>query len=340
MFRIWLSINMTSSLAAVGAEAQRAETLGGDVVMLADVAFDAFLGAQAAIQTTRHVEVAISGLVAFARSPMVTAVASWNLAALSGGRFRLGLSALVPSMLVGKYSVPWEPPAPRMREYIGALRAIHASWQTDVPLHYDGKCYRLNRQNSWTRPAPIEHPDIPIHLGAIGPRMSFVAGECARGLLTHPTNAARRYVSEVVLPRVTEGAEKGGRSIEQFELVVTPLCATGRTVAEVAAHREKNRELLGTLLSTPQYWPTLELHGWRSTGERLRELWREGRADLMPAQLTEEMLDTLMVTAPYDRLARALRERFEGLAHGICLRLSADVTHDAAFARVIRELQE
>lgn len=41
MFRIWLSINMTSSLAAVGAEAQRAETLGGDVVMLADVAFDA-----------------------------------------------------------------------------------------------------------------------------------------------------------------------------------------------------------------------------------------------------------------------------------------------------------
>lgn len=103
---------------------------------------------------------------------------------------------------------------------------------------------------------------------------------------------------------------------------------------------KKNRELLGTLLSTPQYWPTLELHGWRSTGERLRELWREGRADLMPAQLTEEMLDTLMVTAPHDQLARALRERFEGLAHGICLRLSADVTHDAAFARVIRELQE
>ena len=239
MFRVWLSINMTSSLAAVGVEARRAEMLGGDVVMLADVAFDAFLGAQAAIQTTRRVEVAISGLVAFARSPMVTAVASWNLAALSGGRFRLGLSALVPSMLTGKYSVPWEPPAPRMREYIGALRAIYASWQTDVPLHYDGKYYRLNRQNAWTRPAPIEHPDIPIHLGAIGPRMSFVAGECARGLLTHPTNAARRYVSEVVLPRVTEGAEKGGRSIEQFELVVTPFCATGKTVAEVAAHREK-----------------------------------------------------------------------------------------------------
>lgn len=340
MFRVWISMDMRLPLAEVSAQARRAETLGCDVVMLADVAFDAFLGAQAAILATKQVQVATSGLVCFARSPMVTAVASWNLAALSGGRFRLGLSALVPPMLVGKYSVPWHPPAPRMREYIGALKAIHDSWQTDIPLRYEGQYYRLNRQNWWTRPAPIEHPDIPIHLGAIGPHMCVVAGECARGLLTHPTNVGPRYVREVVIPQVAKGAQRAGRSTEDFELVVTPQYATGTTASEIAAQRERCRGLLATLLSTPQYWPTLELYGWRATGERLLGLWREGRQDLMPAELTEEMLDVLVVTAPYDRLAQALKDRFGNIARGMCIRLPPDSANDATLGRVIRELQE
>lgn len=340
MFRIWLSLDMQLPLAAIEGEARRAESLGGDVVMLADVAFDAFLGAQAAILATRHVRVAISGLVSFARSPMVTAVASWNLAALSGGRFQLGLSALVPQMLVGKYSVPWQPPAPRMREYIGALRAIHASWQTDVPLRYEGRYYRLNRQNSWTRPAPIEHPDVPIHLGAVGPHMCAVAGECTGGLLTHPTNAEPRYLQEVVHPQIARGAQRASRSVDGFELVTTPLCATGPTAAEAESQRQKNRQMLATLLSTPQYWPTLELHGWKATGERLLELWRAGRQDMMAAQLTDEMLDLLVPTAPYDQLARLLRDRYDGIATGICFRLPAGRQNDAALGRLIQELRE
>ena len=137
MFWIWLALDMNLPLGAIGEHARRAEALGCDVVTLPDVAFDALLGAQAAIQATGRVAVATSGLVCFARSPMVTAVASWNLAAISAGRFRLGLSSLVPPMLVGRFSVPWQP-APRMREYIGSLRAIFASWQDDVPLCYEG----------------------------------------------------------------------------------------------------------------------------------------------------------------------------------------------------------
>lgn len=340
MFRVWLAIDMNLPLAAIGAQARRAEALGCDVVTLADVAFDALLGAQAAIQATERIEVATSGLVCFARSPMVTAVASWNLAALSGGRFRLGLSSLVPPMLVGKYSVPWQPPAPRMQEYLGSLRAIYDSWQDSKALRFEGRYYRFTRQNWWTRPAPIEHPDIPIHLGAIGPRMSAVAGECARGLLTHPTNSDARYVREVMLRNVGTGMQRSGRDSRDFELVVSPMCATGGTDAEVALQRDKHREMLAINLSTPQYWPTLELHGWRSTGERLRELWREGRPDLMASQLTDEMLDVLMPAAPWPRLARVLRERYEGLARGVCLLLPVDATHDAALGRVIRELQE
>lgn len=340
MFQVWLALDMNLPLAEVGRQAQRAEALGCDVVTLPDVACDALLGAQAAIAATRRIAVATSGLVCFARSPMVTAVASWNLAGLSGGRFRLGLSPLVAPMLTKKYGMPWHPPAPRMREYIGALRAIYASWQTDVPLQYEGRYYRLTRQNWWTRPAPLEHPDIPIHLGAIGPQMSSVAGECARGLLTHPTNSDPRYLREVMLGRIGLGAQRSGRSLQDFTLVAGPFCATGATPAEVGAQREKYRELLATNLSTPNYWPTLELHGWQAIGERLRALVREGRWNQLAAEVNDEMLEELLPTAPWPRLGRELRERYTGLAQGICLALPADPQHDVALGRVVRELQE
>ncbi|MBP8925241.1 MAG: LLM class flavin-dependent oxidoreductase [Pseudomonadales bacterium] len=340
MFQIWLALDMNLPLGAIGEHARRAEALGCDVVTLPDVAYDAFLGAQAAIQATGRIAVATSGLVCFARSPMVTAVASWNLAAISAGRFRLGLSSLVPPMLVGRFSVPWHPPAPRMREYIGSLQAIFASWQDDIPLRYEGQHYRFTRQNSWTRPSPIAHPDIPIHLGAIGPQMSALAGECTRGVLTHPTNTAARYIRDVTLERIAQGARRAERSAGSAELVVSPMCATGRTAGEVREQREKCRELLAISLSTPQYWPTLELFGWRETGERLRQLVRENRWDLLSSQIHDEMLDVLVPTARWEELARVLRERFDGLASGICLPLPLDAADDEALGLVIRELQE
>ncbi len=103
---------------------------------------------------------------------------------------------------------------------------------------------------------------------------------------------------------------------------------------------ENSRELLAINLSTPQYWPTLELYGWRETGERLRQLVRENRRDLLSSQIHDEMLDVLVPTAGWDELARVLRERFDGLASGICLPLPLDAADDPALARVIRELQE
>ncbi|MBK7170219.1 MAG: LLM class flavin-dependent oxidoreductase [Gammaproteobacteria bacterium] len=62
----------------------------------------------------------------------------------------------------------------------------------------------------------MAHPDIPIHLGAIGPQMSTLAGECTRGVLTHPTNTSARYIREVMLECVAQGAARHGRA----ELVV------------------------------------------------------------------------------------------------------------------------
>lgn len=337
--QVWLALDMNLELADIPAQARRAEALGCDVITLADVAHDALLGAQAVIGATSHVDVATSGLVCFARSPMITALGAWNLAALSQGRFRLGLSALVPQMLIGKYSVPWHPPAARMREYIGALHALWRSWQCDEPLQFEGTYYRLNRQNTWSRPRPLADPRIRLHLGALGPLMTMLAGSHADGLLTHPCATTLRYVSEVTRPRLHEGEHAAGRTAGSTALIAAPLVATGHDDVEVRAQREQCRRVLATNLSTPQYWGPLALCGRQAVGERLRARVREGQWDLLAAELDDEMLDELLPAAPWSRLADQLLRRFAGVVDGICLQLPVDSRSDAELARVIGALR-
>ena len=339
MFRIWLALDPELPLAEVAAAARRAEALGADCVTVADMAHDALLAAGAAVQATGRIAVATSALVCFARSPMTVAVAAWDLEACSRGRFRLGLGPLVAPILIQKYGTPWYPPAPRMREYVAALRAIFACWQDDAPAAFEGRWYRFTRQNAYNKPPRIEHPEIPIHLGAIGPRMTALAGELACGLMTHPTNTSRRFVSEVMLGNLARGAARTGRDRRDVEIVVNPLCATGRSRAAARRQREAHRQLLATLLSTPSYWPSLELFGWKERGEALRKLARAGRWDEMPAVLDDAMLDAFVPSAAFEDLADALRQEYAGVADAIALALPRDPADDAALATVIADLR-
>jgi hypothetical protein len=122
-------------------------------------------------------------------------------------------------------------------------------------------------------------------------------------------------------------------------LFVNPLIATGGDAATVAASREKHRALLATLYSTPSYWPSLEVHGWRAVGERLNGLVRANRWGELADLISDEMLEALMVAAPYPELAVALRERWGGLADAYVLALPPADGDDAALARVVRDLR-
>jgi probable F420-dependent oxidoreductase len=339
VFSVWVLLDTELPLAGAGAAARRAEALGCDCIAVPDMAHDGLLLAAAAAQATTRVSIATSALVCFARSPMTVAVAAWDLQALSGGRFRLGLGPLVAPILTGKYGTPWHPPAPRMREYVGALRAIFACWQDDVPLDFKGQHYRFTRQSAFNKPPRSEHPRIPIHLGAIGPNMTALAGELALGILTHPTNSSTRFLREVTRADLERGAARSGRTAREIELIANPACAFGSTRAAVAEQRERQRALLGILLSTPSYWPNLELLGQGEVGRRLRQRVRAGEWDRLAGEIGDELLDALVPAARYEELADALRARYAGVAQGICLPLPPDPADDPAFARVIRELR-
>ncbi len=340
MFQVYASMDQRMEPARVAAHAQRAEALGYDGLNVPEAIHDGLLMAQLALQATKRLRVATSVLIAFPRSPMALALAAWDLQSLSKGRFELGLGSQVRGNIVDRYSTPWTPPVPRMREYVTALRAIFDTFQNGTPLDFRGEHYQFTRLQPFFNPGPLESPAIPIYLGGVGPRMTALAGEVSDGLMTHPSNTPPRYIEEVTLPELARGAARRTGDGARPRLMVSALTATGETRAEVEAAREQQRELLAFLYSTPAYWRSLELFGWKDRGERLRELTRQQRWSEMTAVMTDEMLDTFVPAAPYGEVADVLRDRYGELSDWITFPMPADPARDAACREAIAALKK
>ena len=339
MFRVYATMDQRMTPSQVAAHARRAEALGYDGLNVPDAIHDGLTTAALALQATTRLEVATSVLVAFPRSPMVVAVAAWDLQELSGGRFALGLGSQVRGNIVRRYSTPWSAPVPRMREYVQALRAIFSCWQQGGELAFEGEHYTFTRMQPFFRPEPLECGAPAIHLGAVGPVMTALAGELADGMMTHPTNTAPRYLREVVRPRLERGAARSDRKASDLALMVGPLVASGVGADDVAREREGVRQLLTFLYSTPSYWPSLEIFGWQDRGERLHELTRRGAWDEMAGIVDDAMLDAFAPSAPYAEIADVLNEWYGDLTDWITFPMPADPAHDDDAARVIARLR-
>jgi probable F420-dependent oxidoreductase len=339
VFRVWATTDPRLPLSAVAAHARRVEALGYDGLMVPEAVHDGLLAAGAALAATSRLRVATAVLVAFPRSPMAVAMAAWDLQEASGGRFELGLGSQVRGNVEGRYATPWSAPVPRMREYVGALRAIFARWQDGVPLAFEGEHYTFRRMQPFFDPGPLEAGPPPLWLGAVGPAMTALAGEVADGLLTHPTNTSPHFLREVALPRLAKGAARSGADVARVGVRAGPLVATGRDAAAVAERREWARGLLGFLFSTPAYSPSLELFGWKERGEQLREHARAGRWDAMTALVDDAMLDAFVPSGTYAEIAAVLEAAYGGLCAELTFPLPEDPADDAGVAPVIAKLR-
>jgi probable F420-dependent oxidoreductase len=325
--------------AQIAAHAQRAEALGYDGLNVPEAVHDGLLAASMALNATQRLHVATSVLVAFPRSPMTVAHAAWDLQSTSGGRFELGLGPQVRGNIVGRYSTEWSPPVPRMREYVGSLRAIFARWQHETALQFEGDHYRFTRMQPFFDPGPLDSGPPPIHLGAIGPGMLTLTGEVADGLMTHPTNTAPLYLREAVLPRLDAGRARSGRAPGSVALMVGGLCATGPTAQDVRAQSDEIRQLLGFLYSTPAYWKSLELFGCEDLGPRLKDRVAQGRWGELSTLIPDALVEATIPSAPYAEIADLLIEWYGELSDWITFPVPADPKWDAAAARAIAALR-
>jgi probable F420-dependent oxidoreductase len=213
-------------------DAAAAERDGVDGFWLSEVRHDPFVGLAVAATATERVQLGTAIALAFARNPMTTAALANDLQALSGGRLLLGLGTQVKAHITRRFSMPWSHPAPRMREYVLALRAIWDTWHTGAPLDFRGDFYSHTLMTPMFTPQAHGFGAPPVLLAGVGETMTEVAGEVADGFLTHGFTT-ERYLREVTLPALGRGRERTGRTLDGFTVKGSPMVATGRTEAEL-----------------------------------------------------------------------------------------------------------
>src|ERR671912_2934096 len=307
-------------LKEVDRTARAAEDLGFAGLWTSETKHDAFLPLAIAANETHQIELGPSVAIAFPPSPMETAQTSWDLQALSGGRFVLGPGTQVKAHIPRRFSMPWDRPAARLREYILALRAIWESFQTEGPLEFEGEFYRHTLMSSFFNPGPIEHPEIPLYIAGVNTRLAELAGELCEGFHVHPFHSPE-YVRRTVIPAIAEGARQANRDLDQVTLATSAFVITVENRESATEQRESVRAQISFYASTPTYFTVLEAHGWEDVGERLSTMAREKKWREMPAIITDEMLAAFAIEAAPDEIGPALRERYEGLIDRVALYL-------------------
>ncbi len=292
-----------------GSGAAMAEECGLDAVLVEETKDDPFQLLALGAAATTTIGLGTSVAMAFPRSPTVVAMSAWSLQKLSRGRFVLGLGTQVRAHVERRYGFGWHAPAPWIRDYVHALRAVWDCWQHGTQLDHKGPHYQLDLMVPLFNPGPIDHPHIPVHIAAVGPNMCAVAGEVADGVRLHPV-CNTRYIDEVVAPALALGASRVNRDVTALEVCMKPLIGTAPDNATLAKVAETVRARVAFYLSTPSYRQTFELLGWGDVARKASQLSREQKWDDLPKLVTDEMLHTVATIATYDQIAEALVDRY------------------------------
>ena len=233
---------------------------------------------------------------------MLTAQSAWELAELSGGRFRLGLGTQVRAHIERRYATTFDPPGPRLREYVEAVRAIFRAFRGEAPLKFEGTYWSFSLLPAQWSPGPIDAPDPPIDIAAVSPWMLRMAGEVADGVHVHPLNTPR-YLRETVVP-----------SVGDVELAVPVFTAVGDTDAEQQRWWEMARVQVSFYGSTPNYAFIFDQVGFEGTTARIRERQKAGDVAGMAAVVSDDLLEHFVVRGTWNELPRLIVERLDGIA--------------------------
>ena len=254
--------------------AKMQEAQGFDGLWSAETGHDPFFPLLVAGLATERIELGTGIAVAFARNPMVTAMQANDLQLASKGRFILGLGSQIKPHIEKRFSMPWSHPAPRMREFVLAMRAIWDNWNNGTKLAFDGEFYKHTLMTPFFSPGPNPYGPPKVFLAGVGQHMTEVAGEVCDGFLVHPFTT-ERYLKEVTLPALERGMAKSGRNRADYETSGTAFVITG-TDQEKEAARGLVKSQVSFYGSTPAYRGVLELHGWGDLQTELNGLSKQG----------------------------------------------------------------
>lgn len=310
--------------------ARFAERHGFDGVQVAETQHDPLIGCALAGSATERIRVSTAIAVAFSRSPMSLAMTANDVQLATRGRFALGLGSQVRAHIERRFSMPWSAPAPRMREFLGALRAIWHAWETGEALDFRGELYQHTLMTPFFSPGrnPFGAPDV--WLAAVGPAMTRLAGEAADGFVAHAFTTPG-YLADVSLPQLDEGARSADRS--RPAVILQPFVIAASDERSRGRQEETVRQQIAFYGSTPAYRGVMERHGWEDAADRLHAASRRGEWGEMAASVTDDMLNAFCVAGAPGEIHGLLEARFGGIADTVCVNAPAEPDELAGIAR-------
>lgn len=305
------------SLDEIAAAARAQERSGYGATWTSETAHDPFLPLMPAAESTERLGLGTAIAVMFARNPMSVAYIAHDLQRFTGGRFALGLGTQVRGHIRRRFSMPWSVPVTdRVREFVAALRAIHDGWEQRQRPTFEGRFYQHTLMTPFFTPQPHGFPCPPIYLAVVGQRMAALGGEIADGVFTHSFTTPR-YLRERVVPAISDGAMRVGRTIDSIEVNCRGFVATGETDEDLENAVSAVRAQIAFYASTPAYRAVLDLHGWAELGDELHTLSTSDRADRwtrMADLIDDNVLEEFAVVGAPRVIAPAVLSRFGGLA--------------------------
>lgn len=293
--------------------AKAAEEIGFDALWTQETQHDPFLPCALIGEHTARLQFGTAIAVSFARSPASIAYTAWDLAAQSNGRFILGLGTQVKAHIERRFGQQWpESVTGKLLEQIQVIRALWDCWQNGTKLNFRGEYYKITLMSPFFNAGAIENPNIPIYVAGVNTGLAKLAGEMCEGFHAHPFHSVR-YLKEILIPAIEEGAAKERRQREDIAVSVTAFAAT--TPEEINFARAQ----ISFYASTPSYRPVMDLHGWSDVAERLSFHAAHGDWTEMPMLITDEMLSEFCVMTDDASLASELKQRYEGIADRLTL---------------------
>ena len=327
-----IDVQLLTDLSATKDRAEQLAEVGVDGLFTFegqhDVFFPLVLAAECGLDLMTNVA------IAFPRSPMHLANSAYDLAALSGGRFRLGLGTQIRPHIERRYGATWSRPVARMREIVLATKAILRHWQGEAPLEFRGEFFTHTLMTPNFNPGPLSTGVPPIHVGALGPQMTRMTASVADGVLVMPFNS-RRHLLERTVPALQQGLQDAHRTRSELEVICEIICAVGETDAEIEAASAGVRSLLSFYGSTPSYRPTLEVEGREDLQPTLNAMSKQGRWQEMSELIDDQLLETIAVRGTPTQCAKQIVDRVGDLADRVCLYFPGYPLSDRVLADVV-----
>lgn len=286
---------------------------------------------------TNNVRLGTSLCQLSARSPAAMAMAAMTLDHLSGGRFVLGLGVSGPQVVEGWYGAPFPKPLARTREYVDIVRKVLLR---DQPVTNDGEHYPLPYPGGMNLGKPLKsimHPlrnDIPIILGAEGPKNVALAAEIADGWfpIFFAPKAMGSFQAALDEGFAREGAR---RSAKDFEvLAFAPTIIHDDVEAAADLYRPAVALYVGGMGAKEVnfHFDVFCRMGYEAEATKIQDLYLDGKKDDAAAAVPTQMVEDIALVGPKEKI----RDDLEGWRESMATSLL--INGDIATMRTMAEL--